>query len=40
MKYQKVKSLYEKPVLFTHDSVKKITKAVSTGSADGEFGRF
>ncbi len=40
MKNQKEKSLYEKPVLSTHDSVKKITKAVSVGSTDGEFGHF
>jgi hypothetical protein len=40
MKYQKGKSLYEKPILSTHDSVKKITKAVTTGSADGDFGQF
>lgn len=40
MKNQKEKSLYEKPVLSTLDSVKKITKSVASGSDDGDFGKF
>jgi len=40
MENKKKKAVYKKPELTTHDSVKKITKAVSTGSADGDFGQF
>jgi len=37
---KETKSKYIKPKLMIYDSVKKITKAVTTGSADHDFGKY
>ena len=34
----KLKKKYNKPELITHDTVQKLTKDVSVGSADGQDG--